>query len=479
MKYIKSYKIFEAVDIVSVSDTLQDLFDDYGILYSDKQADHLHWRYGSYNSSTSNRIVIKNIPRDIFNFIGKDILGLSKTINGRAGYKMIMSVSPPTFNITPVDYTSYNKDGVIILKFTEDSKINEEVNPRDIQFIQIMDNYFTTSFEFEIETSDKTNINLDFGILEDEDVVNDITSIIKHEMNILEMEENGLIDKIIQSVIDRSNEGIIPSEVLLDLLDSGKCDTIREMEIYDFTKEILLSHISGEDTQYMTEKAIEYLPNFTEKWIERIDFVEDSTLERGIEIKPKTYLSGISEGIEMINDFYSDLEKQDYWSFSSRTGLHINIGVANKEAKWNPIKGLLMLNDFNEGDKPPLVFKDMTWRLNNKFCGSIMKSINNMDVSEKKNLKDALDLNDLSSTERILSTFLTNKIKEWGYKNFGFNLTKLENNYLEFRYVGGDVSGEILIEKLKYFAFVVYCMTNPEYKRREYTKKLYKFVDNL
>lgn len=355
----------------------------------------------------------------------------------------------------------------------------EEVNPRDISFIESMDSYFTTSFEFEIETQDKTNIKIDFSILEEQDTVDDILSIIKHELKITNRSEKRYIEDIIYSIINGSEEGTITNEILFDIFDTGKCENVREIEILSFTKDILMSHISGEDIEYMTSKAKELLPNFTIKWLDKIDFVEDATLERGIEIKPKTYLSGISEGIEMINDFYSDLEKQDYWSFSSRTGLHINIGVTNKDAKWNPIKGLLMLNDYNEGEKPPLVFKDMTWRLNNNFCGSLLPSIKNMEPKDKKDLKEALDLNNLESVERILSGFLTNKIKEWGHKNFGFNLTKLEHNYLEFRYVGGEVPKDVLIEKLKYFAFVVYTMTNPEYKKREYLKKLYKFVDSL
>jgi len=473
MKYLKSYRIFESIDIVSVSDTLQDLFDEYGILYSDKPVSYLHWRYGSYKP-TSDRIVIKNIPSKIFKSIRKDIQNLIPTIKGRIGYTMRLSLDPPG------SYgTVFQQDGTIVLLFDENKEVNEEVNPRDISFIQTLDDYFTVSFEFEIETEDRSNIKIDFGILYDDETVHDITSIIKTEMGLRDRSEKNFVDDIIQSIIDAMDEGIITNEMLFNILDPGNYDTIREVEIITFTKDILMSHISGEDIGYMTEKAKEHLPNFTTKWGSKIDFVDDSTLDRGIEIKPKTYLLGISEGIEMINDFYSDLEKQDYWSFSSRTGLHINVGVTNKDAKWNPIKGLLMLNDFNEGEKPPLVFRDMTWRMNNNFCGSLIPSIKKMPKEEIGKLKDSINLNDLRSVEVLLSEFLTDKIKEWGHKNFGFNLTKLQHNYIEFRYVGGDIPKDVLIEKLKYFSFVVYCMTNPEYKRREYLRKLYKFVEGL
>ena len=71
------------------------------------------------------------------------------------------------------------------------------------------------------------------------------------------------------------------------------------------------------------------------------------------------------------------------------------------------------------------------------------------------------------------------EVKEDGLKNFGFNITRIEQNYVEFRYAGGEISKDALIDKLKYFSFLVYCMTNVEYKRREYLNKLYKFVDSL
>jgi hypothetical protein len=362
-----------------------------------------------------------------------------------------------------------------IAKFT----LFEEVNPKDISFIESLDSYFTISFEFEIETQDRTNIKMDFNILEEEETIEDILNTIKKELKITKRSEKRYIEDIVYSIVNESGKRSITNEIFFDIFDTRKCENIREIEILSFTKNILMSHISVEDIIYLTNKSKEYLPNFTKKWIDKIDFVEDATLDRGIEIKNKTYLSGISEGIEMINDFYFDLNKQKYWSFSSRTGLHINIGVSNPKAKWNPIKGLLMLNDYNEGEKPPLVFKDMIWRINNSFCGSLIPSIKNMGDQDIKILKDAIKLDDLQSSEKIMNTFLTNKINKWGYKNFGFNITKLKHNYIEFRYAGGDIPKDILIEKLKYFTFVVYTMTNPEYKKREYLKKFYKFIDTL
>lgn len=355
----------------------------------------------------------------------------------------------------------------------------EEVNPRDISFVTQMDDYFTVAFEFEIETVDRENIKIDFSILYDDDVVSDMLDIIRMEMSLKKKSEKKLVEDIIYSIIDAAEEGIITNEMLFDIFNPDNFKTDREVEIASFTKSILMSHISGEDLGHMKKQAKKYLPNFTRKWARKIDYVEDATLERGIEIKPKKYLIGLSEGIEMINDFFSDLESQDYWKFTDKTGLHVNIGVNNKNVEWNPIKGLLMLNDFGKDESTPLVFKDMDWRMNNQFCGSLIPAIRKMDSDKIDDMKKSINMNDIKSTEMFFNKFLTDKIKEWGHKNFGFNLTKLEYNYVEFRYVGGVISKELLINKLKYFSFVVYTMTNPDYKRKEYLKKLYKFVDSL
>ena len=123
----------------------------------------------------------------------------------------------------------------------------EEVNPKDISFIESMDSYFTTAFEFEIETQDRSNIKIDFTILEEEDTVEDILSIIKHELKITKRSEKRYIEDIIYSIINELEEGTITNEVLFDIFDTSKCEKIREMAMLSFTKDIIMSHISGED----------------------------------------------------------------------------------------------------------------------------------------------------------------------------------------------------------------------------------------
>lgn len=358
------------------------------------------------------------------------------------------------------------------------TNINEEINLRDIsQISSEFDNYFTVSFEFEIETEDRSDIKLNFSDL-DEEISEDVISMIFMDLNLRSRVERKLVKGLIYDVLDHVEGDVISVEIFNNILDDQLAKNEREKEIIRYVKSAILSFIGIEDLQHLKKMVKRKLPNFYRKYSRRLDYVGDATLDRGIEIKPKTYLKSISEGVEMLNDFFTELNSQDYWTLSERTGLHINIGTKDM-SEWNPIKGLLLLNDFSKSEKTPFVFKDMTWRLNNNFCGSLLPSIFSMSENEKQDLLKNIDLNDVESCESILNDFLYEKVKIWGIKNFGFNISKLENNYVEFRYVGGVIDVSTVVEKLKYFAFVVYCMTDRDYKRKEYLKKLYKFVENL
>lgn len=353
----------------------------------------------------------------------------------------------------------------------------EEISPKDINFISTeLDKYFTLSFEFEIETDDKSNIKTKFKDLDD-DSIDDIMDIVSKDMKIRKRSERDLISGLMYELEDHIQFHTINIPTFDKIFNLDKYSTDREKEIVTHLKNSIVAFVYEEDYVYLNRMIKTHLPNFSRKWDRKLDYVGDATLERGIEIKPKTYLNSLSEAIEMINDFYSDLDNQSYWKFTERTGLHINIG-SNQIVEWNPIKGLMLLNDFSSKDVTPIVFKDMTWRMNNRFCGSLIPHLKEMIGIEKDKIK-SLDLNNLKESELVLNEFLVKKVNSVGFKNLGFNITKLSHNYCEFRYAGGVISKEVLIEKVKYFSFIVYCMTNPGYKRKEYIKKLYKFLDNL
>jgi hypothetical protein len=354
----------------------------------------------------------------------------------------------------------------------------EEVNPKDIALMQKdFDDYFTLSFEFEIETEDRTNMNMKFSDI-DEDSVEEILETIKSDLKIKKKDEEEFVDGLLYDLLDYCESKEIDIKKFEEIFHYKQYESEREYTIAKHARGSVLAYILEENYTYLKRMVKRELPDFYRKWIRKLDFVGDATLDRGIEIKPKTYLNSISNAIEILNDFYNDLEKQSYWMFSERTGLHINIGTKDPNVEWNPIKGLLLLNDFSKRDNIPLVFKDMTWRMNNDFCGSLIPYIETIPDEEIQNIK-SLNLHDIKSTESYLNEFIHEQVDKIGFKNLGFNITKLSYNYVEFRYAGGVIPKDILIEKVKYFCFIIYAMTNPDFKRKEYLKKLYKFIDTL
>lgn len=355
----------------------------------------------------------------------------------------------------------------------------EEVNPKDIALMQKdFDDYFTLSFEFEIETEDKTHNKYKWNEI-NEDSIDEIADTVFEDLEITEKPEKKLVDGLLIQLLDYCENGDITVDIFEEIFDYKEHETSdREYLIVKHLRASILAFIYEENYTYLKRMFKLNMPNFYRKWNRKLDFVGDATLDRGIEVKPKTYLNSISNAIEILNDFYNDLESQSYWMFSERTGLHINIGVHNENVEWNPIKGLILLNDFSKTDGTPLVFKDMTWRMNNDFCGSLMPHVMSLSQEEVEKLKK-LNLHDIKSAESYLNKFIRELVDKVGFKNLGFNITKLDDNYVEFRYAGGVIPKDILIEKVKYFCFIIYAMTNPDFKRREYIKKLYKLIDTL
>jgi hypothetical protein len=352
----------------------------------------------------------------------------------------------------------------------------EEINPKDIAFISDnLDDYFTIAFEFEIETDDTTGYVYDFSEIDD-DLIEEVHDEIKSELKLRKNDQKIFLRNICDTITLMYEEDELSESSFEEIFDKSPLEF---KEIAEHLKSNLLSQIIANDFNYLKEKAQIHLKSFFDKWEDEVEFIPDVTLTRGIEIKPKNYVVGISRSIEMIEDFYTSLKSQTYWKFDTTTGLHINIGSTQK-IKWNPIKGLLLMNDYSKNpEQVPLVFKDMIWRQNNRFCGSLLSSIYKMSDVQKEKIKNKIDFKDISEVETFLNDIISKRLIDQDPKNFGFNLTRLKLNYIEFRYVGGDIDKDVLIDKLKYFCFLVYCMTNETYKSKEYLTKIYKFVDTL
>lgn len=243
-------------------------------------------------------------------------------------------------------------------------------------------------------------------------------------------------------------------------------------DIFERVDEERMKHSYEEDfLKYLSIKVKEYFPKLWKKYKDNLECVMDMTLDKGIEIKQKTYIDGINNSIEFLNDFFNEFNNQTYWKFTDKTGLHINIGYDKRGVKWNVVKGMVLLKDLKMGSIP-FVYKDMIWRMNTSFTDSIFSQLE-LDKSK-------INLSDIETSEKYITRMINITMKRFGPKHFGFNISKIKKDkYVEFRYIGGIIDEKLIVNKMLYFCYIVYLMTTPEYKRKEYLKALYKFVDNL
>jgi len=198
-----------------------------------------------------------------------------------------------------------------------------------------------------------------------------------------------------------------------------------------------------------------------------LKFEFDVTLKRGVEFSPKKYVIGLNRGIDMIEDFYNDFGNQDYWYMSNNTSIHINIGLSKEVDRWNYVKGLIMMV---EGNEHPFVYKDIEYRQFTAYCQTLLDKVKRGEFPEFSSE------NFVEDAEAYLEDELKFVTKEFGSKTFGMNLKRIiEDGYVEFRFVGGDVGKDLVIDKLFYFCYIVYLMVS-DYKDLDYHKKLYKYV---
>ena len=289
-------------------------------------------------------------------------------------------------------------------------------------------------------------------------------------------------------------------------------------DVDDYIVTLILKNLDmfvfGQNMEFLIKNLEEHMPKFYKKWNDTFKYELESDMDkqRILEFSSKTYLKGLNECFEQINDFYDEFEKQDFWKMDmARTALHVNIGVKDTNLKWNPIKGLLLMGDMNRDKKTPFVFTDIMWRLTNRFTQSLLDGIRrnltgeieqdyatddevlqyNLGFRHKDRLDthkeyikqniDKLDLHNIKQVENFINPFLIQANSDFYIKEFGIKLVELKNDpgYVEFRYVGGKVDRKLFIDKILFFCYVVYLMTNDDYKKEQYHKRLYKYVEDL
>lgn len=370
--------------------------------------------------------------------------------------------------------------------------ITEKFNKQDIYNYFKIDDKYTVSFEFELESNPEKNTILT-NLIDQIDKRKDKLSKQLEE----EIQEEFKFDQFILKLINRDVLGSIEWEYTESVIEELK-DWIVDIDYIDkptktklkrfitnfYKKNAIRKTIETPKTDQEVPKLfhtkenliIQYFPNFWDKWGSQMSFAEDITLTMGIEFRPQLYVEGLSNGIQLWNDFYSDYEKQDFWVLNEHTGLHINLGIKDNE-KWNLTKAFIFMSD---KDQEGFVFKDMDWRAGNKYCGSfrpiIIKYLLELNKKHTIDLQH-LDFQQLVKIEKLINKRLYETVKKF-HKDYGLNFKYLvEKNYMEYRYVGGSLTRELVIDKLKYFAYITFLMYDDEYKKHDYYKKLYKFVD--
>jgi hypothetical protein len=349
-----------------------------------------------------------------------------------------------------------------------------EFNRSDKYLINTLGNEFTISLEFELETNDlsgKDNISKEkfIDIIKDQSLKFILSN--KKDINFY----TNLVDNILSELsLDDDFDDDDNYEIIDDYIKSTK-DKF-EKDLYRVIYSDYLTYWCSDNIEYLTKKVKENLPNFYKKWNTILKFELDNTLERGIEFSPKKYLNSIDETLEFIEDFYEDFDNQNYWYMSKRTGIHVNVGL-KEESNWNILKGFLMISD--EGEQS-FTFKDMEWRQKSLYTQTFLPQLRIDILLNRDKVMKKSQFSDLMKLENYFSKFILSKLKKHGYKNYGFNITKIdEYNYVEFRYPGGEIEKNILIDKIYYFCYITKLMTNPSFKRKQYLNKLYKFISNL
>lgn len=338
-----------------------------------------------------------------------------------------------------------------------------EFNRKDKQEMQSsgMNQHFTIAFEFELECDDE-NLNIPEKI---ETLIDDIKL-----DTIQELEENNIqydpefIDKVLSTYdpelgfapVSHSNNEV--DNLIVDIIHKVMAERLKSW----FDDE------QGPEIDYAKQMVKKHLPNFYDKWDSELKYEFDTSLISGVEFSNKKWVIGLNTGIEMLEDFFNDFDEQNYWKMNQRTSIHINIGI-DEPVTWNVVKGVIMLRDFK--DDIPFVFKGIESRQETAFTKSLYKIA-------KESLSDAeFEKFDKSEIEDFLNTKLEQSFEIIGSKSFALNLEQIKkNNYCEFRYVGGKVDKDVVIEKLLYFCYMVFLMTS-DYKEKDYVKKLYKLVN--
>ena len=227
-------------------------------------------------------------------------------------------------------------------------------------------------------------------------------------------------------------------------------------EFYGFYMQDLIIEGNGQqqvpDADYL-ENELNFPVNIGYGW----EVKEDGSLnDGGMEIS--TGIENLEDLIDIIEDVFKWIDDVGYTDGS--TGFHVHMSLNNHQ-EIDPLKLLLFVE---EG----LVFKHFEDRALNSYAISIQKG--HFDKMEPFTNKDVINLAKKEKIEKNVNTD----------KYMGVHLIELENNHVEFRYLGGKdyhkkfkEIRDIIIN----YAYWLSIACDPDYKRKEYLLKVNRLTN--
>lgn len=182
-------------------------------------------------------------------------------------------------------------------------------------------------------------------------------------------------------------------------------------------------------------------------------------IEGGVElISPPLPMPLFIEKAEEIMDYISTNGSTDH-----KCGFHVHLSIdgINLEDELDVVKLFL----FHDENKVYQAFKE---RKGSRYALSVKQKIEDARF-EPDDLRKLIDVDKL---EQKLSTS----------KFYGINLSYLDENHIEFRYMGGadyEDKWENIKENLGNYAYNLKLACDPQFKRQEYIKKLNRAINRL
>lgn len=211
-----------------------------------------------------------------------------------------------------------------------------------------------------------------------------------------------------------------------------------------------------------------------------LEIVSDGSLSNGIEMKPKTYIKGIINYLQFIEDFYKLFNDPSCpFFFDYSTGLHVNIGYEKGEViEWNLLKLFLFLGEStNNFYSPGFAYNFNRDRYGGRYAKPWKKKMFERLIRILKNFPDVSGPDNNYYINTVETHFNIEAINSADHY-LSLDLQKLTGlNYIEFRYLGDDISKETLIQMSMYYAYLIRLASDLAYKQNEYIIKYAKFAE--